>query len=108
MNPGFVLILDSHSVTYTERVEGCSIAWKDVCFTVKTGCVKKQKKQLLINVSGFISRGQIMALMGPSGCGKTTLLDVLADRVSKGEISGEILVNGQPRDRKVRKNPSLT
>ena len=43
-----------------------------------------------------------MALMGPSGSGKTTLLDVLADRVKKAEITGEILINGKPRDKKVQ------
>lgn len=29
--------------------------------------------------------------------GKTTLLDVLADRISRGTIEGEIRVNGRPR-----------
>lgn len=33
-----------------------------------------------------------------TGAGKTTLLDVLADRISIGVVSGEILVDGQPRD----------
>lgn len=34
--------------------------------------------------------------MGASGAGKTTLLDVLAQRKSDGEITGEVLINGQP------------
>lgn len=33
-----------------------------------------------------------------SGAGKTTLLDVLATRTSIGVITGEMLVNGKPRD----------
>lgn len=33
-----------------------------------------------------------------SGAGKTTLLDVLATRVTMGVITGEMLVNGRPRD----------
>lgn len=33
--------------------------------------------------------------MGASGAGKTTLLDVLAQRKSDGEITGEVLINGQ-------------
>ena len=45
-----------------------------------------------------VDKGGVMALMGPSGSGKTTLLDILADRVSSGEITGEILINGLPRD----------
>lgn len=36
--------------------------------------------------------------MGVSGAGKTTLLDVLASRTTMGAITGEILVDGQPRD----------
>ena len=78
------------------------MAWKDINMFVKAGkCCSKTKKQLLTNVSGHISKGEIMALMGPSGSGKTTILDVLADRVKKAEITGEILINGKPRDQKV-------
>jgi ABC-type multidrug transport system ATPase subunit len=33
--------------------------------------------------------------MGSSGAGKTTLLDVLAQRKDTGEITGEVLLNGQ-------------
>ncbi|GAE00310.1 ABC transporter CDR4, partial [Paecilomyces variotii No. 5] len=36
--------------------------------------------------------------MGVTGAGKTTLLDVLANRVTMGVISGEMLVDGRPRD----------
>lgn len=35
---------------------------------------------------------------GVSGAGKTTLLDVLASRVTMGVITGEMLVDGSPRD----------
>jgi ATP-binding cassette subfamily G (WHITE) protein 2 (SNQ2) len=33
--------------------------------------------------------------MGSSGAGKTTLMDVLAQRKSEGEIKGEVLMNGK-------------
>jgi ATP-binding cassette subfamily G (WHITE) protein 2 (PDR) len=33
-----------------------------------------------------------------SGAGKTTLLDVLATRVTMGVVTGEMLVDGRPRD----------
>ena len=36
--------------------------------------------------------------MGPSGAGKTTLLDVIAGRKTGGTITGEILLNGRPKD----------
>ncbi|KAK2777591.1 multidrug resistance protein cdr1 [Colletotrichum kahawae] len=35
---------------------------------------------------------------GSTGAGKTTLLDVLANRVTMGVVSGDMLVNGIPRD----------
>lgn len=36
--------------------------------------------------------------MGPSGAGKSTLLDVLAARKNVGRITGDILIDGKPRD----------
>merc|ERR550532_733219 len=91
----------SPSVIYSTRVQGASLAWKDINMYVNVGkCCKKEKKRLLTDVNGYISKGEIMALMGPSGSGKTTLLDVLADRVKKAEITGEVLINGKPRDKK--------
>ena len=35
---------------------------------------------------------------GASGAGKTTLLDVLAGRKTEGAITGQLLINGAPRD----------
>ena len=42
--------------------------------------------------------GVLTALMGGSGAGKTTLMDVIAGRKTQGEITGDILVNGHPKD----------
>jgi ABC-type multidrug transport system ATPase subunit len=36
--------------------------------------------------------------MGVSGAGKTTLLDCLATRTTMGVITGQMLVDGKPRD----------
>ncbi|KAJ3089196.1 hypothetical protein HK102_006975 [Quaeritorhiza haematococci] len=59
---------------------------------------KRIRKDILKGVSGFMKPGTLCAIMGPSGCGKTTLLDILAGRKYTGNQSGEILVNGKPRD----------
>ncbi|KAK4654368.1 Multidrug resistance protein [Podospora pseudocomata] len=69
--------------------------WNNVCYEVK---VKKETRQILNNVDGWVKPGTLTALMGVSGAGKTTLLDCLADRTSMGVITGEMLVDGLPRD----------
>lgn len=69
--------------------------WKDVCYEVK---IKSETRQILDHVDGWVKPGTLTALMGVSGAGKTTLLDCLADRTSMGIITGEMLVDGHPRD----------
>ncbi|OHW91199.1 ABC-2 type transporter [Colletotrichum incanum] len=69
--------------------------WKDVCYDIN---IKGEPRRILEDVNGWVKPGTLTALMGVSGAGKTTLLDVLATRVTMGVISGEMLVNGQPRD----------
>jgi len=54
------------------------------------------KRSVLNNLDGSVRPGEFLAILGPSGAGKTTLLNILAGRIKKG-VSGEILVNGQPR-----------
>jgi len=85
---------------------GASFSWSNVVYEVeaKAGllpCLSKGPqpiKTLLDNVSGFVPGGSVLAIMGPSGSGKTTLLDVLAGRVTSGRFSGDIRINGQPRN----------
>ncbi|CCT70367.1 probable ABC1 transport protein [Fusarium fujikuroi] len=69
--------------------------WHDVCYEVK---IKDETRKILDNVDGWVKPGTLTALMGVSGAGKTTLLDCLADRTSMGVITGEMLVDGNPRD----------
>ena len=57
---------------------------------------KKTTTTLLNGVSGVLNPGTVLAIMGPSGAGKTTLLDILAGRATKGDLEGQILLNGQP------------
>ena len=88
---------------------------EDVCYDIK---IKGQERRILSNVDGWVKPGTLTALMGASGAGKTydnlrhllldqsltclprsTLLDVLANRVTMGVISGSIFVDGEFRDR---------
>lgn len=69
--------------------------WSNVCYEVK---VKGETRQILDHIDGWVKPGTLTALMGVSGAGKTTLLDCLADRTSMGVITGEMLVDGRPRD----------
>lgn len=69
--------------------------WKDVCYEVK---IKNETRRILDHVDGWVKPGTLTALMGVSGAGKTTLLDCLADRTSMGVITGQMLVDGHPRD----------
>ena len=54
--------------------------------------------QLLHDISGSFRPGVLTALMGASGAGKTTLMDVLAGRKTGGKITGDIRLNGHPKE----------
>ncbi|KFA51049.1 hypothetical protein S40293_10105 [Stachybotrys chartarum IBT 40293] len=70
--------------------------WKDVCYDIS---IENKDRRILDHVGGWVKPGTLTALMGSTGAGKTTLLDVLANRVTVGLVSGDILVNGVPRDK---------
>ncbi|KAL4929759.1 ABC-2 type transporter-domain-containing protein [Aspergillus undulatus] len=69
--------------------------WQDLCYDIT---IKGEPRRILDNVNGWVKPGTATALMGVSGAGKTTLLDVLATRVTMGVVTGEVLVDGLPRD----------
>ena len=82
-----------------------SLAWRDINYyvTIVSGKGKqktKVEKQLLKGINGFSQPGTLTALMGSSGAGKTTLMDVIAGRKTVGRITGDILVNGRPKETK--------
>ncbi|XP_065904850.1 broad substrate specificity ATP-binding cassette transporter ABCG2-like isoform X1 [Dysidea avara] len=62
---------------------------------------KLPPKMIIKKVSGRMIAG-VNAIMGPSGSGKTSLLDILADRKGGGGITGDIIVNGEPRPNNFR------
>ncbi|GAA5925123.1 hypothetical protein JCM10213_000539 [Rhodosporidiobolus nylandii] len=67
--------------------------WRNVCYDIT---IKGEPRRLLDHVSGYVRPGALTALMGESGAGKTTLLNTLAQRVSTGVVTGDMLVNGKP------------
>ncbi|KKK23290.1 hypothetical protein ARAM_005641 [Aspergillus rambellii] len=69
--------------------------WQDVCYDIK---IKGENRRILDHVDGWVKPGTLTALMGVTGAGKTSLLDVLADRVTMGVVTGEMLVDGRIRD----------
>lgn len=78
------------------------LEWKDLTYNVKVkkGFFRKETKQILHPMSGYVAPGEFLAVMGPSGSGKTSLLNILAQRVKNS--SGELLVNGQPMSKKFK------
>ena len=99
------------AVLKADTKEAMRIEWRNVNFSVveKDGKASKlcspvyRTKPILQNMQGSAASGELLAIMGPTGCGKTSLLNLLAARVSaagasNAKISGEILINGQPRN----------
>ncbi|TDH69671.1 hypothetical protein CCR75_008130 [Bremia lactucae] len=72
----------------------CILSWRNLSYTVKTA---NGRKTILQHVSGRCAPGELTAIMGPSGSGKTTLMDLLADRISSGDVTGAIELNGAAR-----------
>ncbi|PYH42887.1 AtrD, ABC-transporter [Aspergillus saccharolyticus JOP 1030-1] len=77
------------------QLESNTLHWKDVCYDVP---IKGEMRRISDHIDGWVTPGTLTALMGASGAGKTTLLDLLASRVKTGVVSGEVFVNGVPRD----------
>ena len=71
------------------RIEN-SMTWRRVSATVSSG-----GKRILDNVSGIARSGRVLAIMGPSGSGKTTLLNVLSNRATYADVSGDIRFCGR-------------
>ncbi|OLY82055.1 ABC transporter G family member 7 [Smittium mucronatum] len=81
-----------------------TLEFKNVGFSVKIGKGKESSyKTILSGINGSIKSGELVAIIGSSGAGKTTLLNVLAGRIMGGTVTGEVLFNGEKRDRKTFK-----
>jgi ATP-binding cassette subfamily G (WHITE) protein 2 len=81
-----------------------TLSWKNIVYTItqKSGPLwnRQSKDKILLNdVSGIVKPGQLLAIMGSTGAGKSTLLDVLVGYKNTGRLDGEILINGEPRNK---------
>lgn len=85
----------SHDQTANLAKQTSIFHWENVCYDIK---IKGKPRRILDGVDGWVKPGTLTALMGVTGAGKTSLLDVLANRVTTGVITGDMLVDGRPRD----------
>ena len=53
-------------------------------------------RQVLVDASGSVRAGEVMAVIGASGAGKSSLLDLLGRRAKRGVSSCTVSVNGRP------------
>ncbi|XP_036327824.1 ABC transporter G family member 9 isoform X1 [Rhagoletis pomonella] len=63
--------------------------------------VLHNERQILSDVNGLVSPGEVLAVMGPSGSGKTTLLDCLSGQ--RRFDSGGVYLNREPLSKKWRR-----
>ncbi len=94
-------IMNSNLATSFKPHKGTTLEWKNMQYNVpsneKDG---SSAKMILSNMSGVARPGELLAVMGTSGAGKSTLLDVLAGRLESPYLTGSLLVNGRPVDKK--------
>jgi ABC-type multidrug transport system ATPase subunit len=103
--------LSRHFASTRASDDSFDLEWKNLNFSILVKDTAKssfgrpayKKKDILKDVSGEISSGQLLAIMGPTGCGKTSLLNILAARVPRGgsknaRLSGSIKLNKVKRD----------
>ncbi|XP_013190739.1 ATP-binding cassette sub-family G member 1 [Amyelois transitella] len=73
------------------------LEFRNLKYTVKSPLKKGTRRDVVKGVDGRFSSGQLVAIMGPSGAGKSSLLNAISGYRSAG-VTGELLVNGQPRN----------
>jgi ABC-type multidrug transport system fused ATPase/permease subunit len=91
----------------SEKIQPLELVFKNLTFSVVDKKETKRqrktrrrgdepiKKVILNNLNGIFRAGRLTAIMGPSGAGKTSLLDAIAGNLLGGQISGQVLVNGE-------------
>ncbi|CAF1423121.1 unnamed protein product [Adineta steineri] len=112
---------DGVAMNFTNKHPEFTFSWSRLCVQTRDdnkfscaaylrglksgGKSQQQRRELLVDVSGIVQPGQILAVMGASGVGKTTLLKVLSgldDPSTLELVSGTIMVNGRVTTRNER------
>ncbi|XP_045495514.1 ATP-binding cassette sub-family G member 1 [Colias croceus] len=73
------------------------LEFRNLTYTVHSRILRGTSRQVVKGVNGKFMSGQLVAIMGPSGAGKSSLLNAISGYRSAG-VTGELLVNGEPRD----------
>jgi ABC-type multidrug transport system ATPase subunit len=71
---------------------GVNIAFNKLSYT-KNGVKRLQ------DITGYFRAGSMVAVIGAPDAGVTTFFDVLTNRHQKGEVTGDVVINGRPRDK---------
>jgi ATP-binding cassette subfamily G (WHITE) protein 2 len=86
-----------------KHIHGSTISFKSINYIIHSrkcsdylfgSCLKEKQKQILYNLNGIFKPG-MNAILGPTGSGKSSLLDILANRKSRQDLTGELLMDGQ-------------
>lgn len=89
-----------------DHTRNLCLTFEDISYSVTVSPLKAAATRsqpghvpILKGISGYVTSGELMAVMGPSGAGKTSLLDILAHRIKKYE--GQVAINGSELDHDV-------
>lgn len=84
-------------LSYTVKARRPSSRHNDVL----NGCMywtedkRKQKKDILHDISFYLRPGEMTLLLGAPGCGKSSVIKLVADRLRTGKVTGTLLYAGK-------------